>query len=175
MSKKNSESGKQPVAEKLPANIEHTTPTDWAMARQSLSEGRWYWLTTMRPDGRPHVRPILAVWLDDKLHFVSGKSTRKGKNLASSSHCVISVATDDAHLVVEGEAAKVHDEARLQQVADVYASKYDWPVTVRDEAFYADYGAPTAGPPAYEVYELTPRMVYGFGTEESFSPTRWRF
>ena len=175
MSKSDLENGKQPVAEKLPANIEHAAPTGWAVASRSLSEGQWFWLATVRPDGQPHVRPILAVLVDDKLHFVSSKSTRKGKNLASSSHCAITVATDEMHLVVEGEAAKVQDEARLRRVADVYASKYDWPVTVRDGAFYADYGAPTAGPPPYEVYELTPRMAYGFGTEESFSPTRWRF
>jgi hypothetical protein len=31
-------------------------------------------------------------------------------------------------------------------VAEAYAAKYEWPVTVRDGAFDAD-GAPTAGPP----------------------------
>ena len=175
MSKSNSNSDMRPVAEKLPANTEHTAPTDWEVALRSLSEGRWYWLATVNPDGSPHVRPILAVWAEGKLHFVSSDTTRKGKNLARISNCVISVAADDIHLVLEGEAAKVREEARLQRVADLYASKYDWPVIVREGAFYADYGAPTAGPPPYDVYELTPRLVYGFGTEESFSPTRWRF
>lgn len=175
MSKSDLKNGNQPVAEKLPANIEHEAPTDWAVASRSLSEGQWYWLATVRPDGLPHVRPILAVWLDGKLHFVSGSTTRKGKNLESNSHCSISVATDEIHLVVEGKATKVRDEAKLQRVADEYASKYDWPVTVREGVFYADYGAPTAGPPPYEVYELTPRMAFAFGTGETFSPTRWRF
>ena len=166
---------KQPMAEKLPSNGDHPAPTPWAEARRHLTEGNWYWLATVRPDGRPHVMPVLAVWLDRALYFVAGAATRKAKNLARDAHCVITVATEDAHLVVEGEAAKVRDETKLQRVAAVYASKYQWHVTVRDGAFDADYGAPTAGPPPYEVYEVTPTKAFGFGTDESFSPTRWRF
>src|SRR5919199_1865148 len=166
---------KQPVAEKLPSNAEHPSPTPWAQAQRRLAQGQWYWLATVRPDGRPHVMPVLAVWLGGALYFVAGEATRKARNLARESHCVITVAAEDAHLVVEGEAAKVRDEAKLNQVAAVYASKYGWHVTVRGGAFDADYGAPTAGPPPYEVYELTPTTAFGFGTEETFSPTRWRF
>jgi hypothetical protein len=76
---------------------------------------------------------------------------------------------------VEGKAAKVRDEAKMRRVADVYASKYDWHVTVRKAAFDAEYGAPTAGPPPSDLYEVTASKAYGFGTDERFSPTRWRF
>jgi nitroimidazol reductase NimA-like FMN-containing flavoprotein (pyridoxamine 5'-phosphate oxidase superfamily) len=165
---------KGPVAEQLSSTVYHATPTNWAAARHRLAEGEWYWLATVRPDGRPHVMPLLAVWLDDALYFVAGAATRKAKNLAHNSHCVIAVATIDAHFVVEGKAMKVREEAKLQRVASVYASKYEWHVTVRDGAFYGD-GAPTAGPPPYEVYEVTPTIAFGFGTDETFSPTRWRF
>jgi hypothetical protein len=65
----------------------------------------------------------------------------------------MTMAVEDAHLVVEGTASIVRDEG----------------------AFSADYGAPTAGPPPYEVYALQPVTVYGFGTDETWSPTRWRF
>ncbi len=146
----------------------------WEEARSRLEEPQFYWLATVRPDGRPHVMPVLAVWLDGALHVVSGRATRKAKNLARNAHCVITVDSDDLHLVVEGKAAKVSDEARLQRVADAYASTYGWQVAVRDGAFYAD-GAPTAGPPPYEVYEVSPTTIFGFGTDESFSATRWCF
>lgn len=131
----------------------------------------------MRPDGGPHVRPVLAVWVDGALHSTTNPTARKGRNLARDSRCVITVGSDGLDLVVEGQAAKVSDEAKLQRVADVYTSKYEWPVTVRDGAFDAEYGAPTAGPPPYEVYEVTPAVVFGFGTDETFAPrsTRWRF
>jgi nitroimidazol reductase NimA-like FMN-containing flavoprotein (pyridoxamine 5'-phosphate oxidase superfamily) len=165
----------EPVAEKLPSNAEHPGPTPWAQARRRLAQGQWYWLGTVRPDGRPHVMPVLAVWLDGALYFVAGEATRKARNLARDAHCVMTAATEDAHLVVEGEATKLRDDAKLQQVAAAYAAKYGWHVTVRDGAFEAEYGASTAGPPPYAVYELTPRTALGFGTDETFSPTRWRF
>ena len=77
-------------------------------------------------------------------------------------------------LVVEGTVAKVSQEARLHRVAEVYMTKYEWPVTVRDGAFYAD-GAPTAGPPPYEIYEVIPTTAFGFPWDATFNPTRWRF
>ena len=60
---------------------------------------------------------------------------------------------------------------------DVYASKYGWPAAVKEGAFDAPYGAPTAGPPPYEVYVITPTVVYGFGTDDEHAPrsTRWQF
>jgi hypothetical protein len=64
-------------------------------------------------------------------------------------------------------------EAR-RRLAGVYASKYQWQVTVRDGALWGE-GAPTAGPPPYHVYVITPTAAFGFGTDETFGATRWRF
>ena len=165
--------GTEPVAE--PFNADETRPLiTWAEASRRLAEAHWYWLATVRPDGRPHVVPVLAVWLDGALHFSTGPASRKGRNLARDTRCVIAVDSDVLHLVVEGEAAKVSDRARLQRVSEAYASKYGWQVTVRDNALDGD-GAPTAGPPPYEVYEVTPTLAFGFGTDESLGATRWRF
>jgi nitroimidazol reductase NimA-like FMN-containing flavoprotein (pyridoxamine 5'-phosphate oxidase superfamily) len=147
----------------------------WAEARSRLEEAQFYWLATVRPDGRPHVMPVLAIWLDGALHFSTGPASHKGKNLAGDSNCVITVDSDDLHLVVEGNAAKVSAEARLQRVAAAYASKYGWQVAVRNGAFHDADGAPTAGPPPYEVYEVTPTTIFAFGTDESFGAARWRF
>ena len=88
--------------------------------------------------------------------------------------CVLTAASHPLHLVVEGTAVPVRDEATLQCVADAYAAEYDWLVTVRDGAFYAD-GAPTGGPPPYDVYAVAPTLAFAFGTDESVGATRWRF
>ena len=163
---------RQPRAESLGAGA--ASPAPWATAARRLAEGQVYWLTTVGPSGRPHVRPVLAVWLDAALHFSTRATSRKGKNLLRAARCAIAVDSPPLHLVVEGEAARVSDEARLQRLADAYATKYGWPVTVRDGALYGD-GAPTAGPPPYAVYAVAPTTVFGFGADESFSATRWRF
>ena len=60
--------------------------TSWAEARRRLAEADTYWLATVRSNGRPHLVPVLAVWLDDALHFfVASRTSRKAKNLARDS------------------------------------------------------------------------------------------
>jgi hypothetical protein len=68
----------------------------------------------------------------------------------------------------------VSDEAKLQRLAAAYASKYDWRVEVRDGAFYAA-GAPTAGPPPYQVYEIRPAATFAFSEDGSVGAMRWSF
>ena len=77
------------------------------------------------------------------------------------------------HLVLEGLASKVVDAALLQSVADAYRSKYDWNVTVADGAFDAPYGAPTAGPPPYQPYEIRPAAVFGFRQRQCARPEQY--
>ena len=61
---------KDPVAELEPQfSSDDATLTPWAEARGRLEEVEVYWLTTVRPDGRPHVTPVLSVWLDGALYF----------------------------------------------------------------------------------------------------------
>jgi hypothetical protein len=151
-------------------------PTSWARARGLLENARpRYWLATVRPDGRPRVMPLLGVWVEGRLYFCAGEGTRKARNLAGNSTCVVAVEEEPLDLVVEGEAVKTRDEATLRRVADAYAAVYDWHVTVRDGAFHDTEGAPTAGPPPYDVYEVTPAIAFGLGTDETLTATRRRF
>ena len=68
----------------------------------------------------------------------------------------------------------VSDETRLQRLADEFAAS-GWAPTVRDGAFYAEFSAPSAGPPPWELYEVKPTTIFGLGTTEPFGATRWRF
>jgi hypothetical protein len=96
-------------------------------------------------------RPGPLVWQ------VSSAGTRKARNLAHDPHCVITVATYEFDLVVEGTAERVTDEAKLQRVVHAYAAE-GWEATVRDGGLYAEYSAPSAGPPPWHVYEVTPTV-----------------
>ena len=87
-------------------------PTSWADARALLEEAKVYWLTTVRPDGRPHVTSLFAVWLDDAFYFCTGDTERKAKNLARSAHCVVTTGChvdEGLDVVIEGDAVKVSD------------------------------------------------------------------
>lgn len=151
------------------------TPTPWAEARRQLEGAEVYWLTTVRPDGRPHVTPLIAVWLDSALYFTTGPDERKGRNLKQNRQVVITTGCNTLSggldLVVEGEAAIVNDEAHLQRLVDAFAAKYgsrNWNFSVRDGAFDHQGGRAL-------VYEIAPTTAFGFGKGELFSQTRWRF
>jgi len=112
----------EPAAELDPQFSDpNATPTPWVEAREQLERAKAYWLSTVRPDGRPHVTTIAAVWVDGALHFTTGQTECKAKNLAHNANCVVTTGTsafDGLDVVVEGEAVRVTDEARLQRLAD---------------------------------------------------------
>ena len=59
--------------------------TSWDMVRERLANPefqRTSWLATTRPNGRPHLMPVIATWIDDAIHLIVGEGTRKGRNLA---------------------------------------------------------------------------------------------
>jgi hypothetical protein len=154
------------------------TPTAWAVARKRLEESEVFWVSTVRPDGRPHVTPLIAVWLDDVLYFCTGASERKARNLAHNAHCILTTGCntlgEGLDLVVEGDARRVTDEAILGRVAEAYESKYGraWRFAVRDGAFHHQGGREGA---VALVYAVAPRKALGFGKGTSYSQTRWRF
>lgn len=134
-----------------------------------------YWLATVRPDGKPHAMPVGILWHDGAFVFSANAETQKAKNLASDPHCVITIAAPGLDIVSEGVAVKVKDDAKLQRLADAFgASAGGWHPTVTDGAFWHEYSAPSAGPPPWELYEVTPTTMYGLATAEPFGATRWR-
>lgn len=63
--------------------------TSWDLARERLAnpeDSRTSWLATTRPDGRPHLMPVIAFWIDGAMHMVVGEGTRKGRNLSADGH-----------------------------------------------------------------------------------------
>ena len=149
--------------------------TPWAVAQQQLEKAEVYWLTTVRPDGRPHVTPLIAVWLDGVLYFCTGADEQKAKNLMQNVHCVVTTGcnTIDKGLdvVIEGDTAPVRDDATLRHLAGAYEAKYgrDWHFDVRDGVFVGLEGN------VAQVYSIAPVKGFGFAKGERASQTRWRF
>ena len=59
-------------------------PTSWEDTLEAIKQAEIFWISTVRTDGRPHVTPLVAVWLDDALHFSTGRDEQKARNLASN-------------------------------------------------------------------------------------------
>jgi nitroimidazol reductase NimA-like FMN-containing flavoprotein (pyridoxamine 5'-phosphate oxidase superfamily) len=132
------------------------------------------WLATVRPDGKPHVMPIGVLFVDDAFYFNTGPKTRKARNIAHNSSSVITIATDDFDIIVQGLATRIVDPARLQRVADAF-KKGGWEPTVVKGGLTAKYSAPSAGPPPWNVYEVKPETIFALATSEPYGATRWNF
>ncbi|MFB8775314.1 pyridoxamine 5'-phosphate oxidase family protein [Streptomyces broussonetiae] len=153
---------------------EGAVPPDWAETEALLAASELFWISTVRPDGRPHVTPLPAVWQDGALHFCTGPRERKARNLADNPHVALTTGTNiwnkGYDLVVEGVAARVTDDARLRELAAAWEAKYGsfWHFEVGNGCFHH-------GPGDAFVFSVAPDTVFGFGKGEPFSQTRWRF
>jgi predicted pyridoxine 5'-phosphate oxidase superfamily flavin-nucleotide-binding protein len=148
------------------------TARPWADVVEVLETSEMFWLSTVRRDGRPHVTPLPAIWLDGTLHFCAGDAEQKARNLGTEPRCILTTGTNRLHsgldVVVEGTALRVTDQAQLQRLAGLWKSKLDWDFTVREGGF---------GDPAGRVglvFGVTPTKVLAFG-KDPFSQTRYRF
>jgi general stress protein 26 len=151
------------------------TATPWSETRKALDAAELFWITTVRADGRPHVTPLVAVWLDDALHFSTGETEQKAMNLRVNSHVVLTTGcntwTDGLDVVVEGDAVTVTDDAVLSRLAASWAHKWDgrWKYEVRDGRFYSPGGGGDA-----LVFAVAPSKVLAFG-KGTFTHTSYRF
>ncbi|UED86460.1 pyridoxamine 5'-phosphate oxidase family protein [Streptomyces profundus] len=149
-------------------------PTPWATALRALAEAEIFWLSTVRPDGRPHVTPLLAIWQDGRAWFTTGPGERKAKNLAANPEVVLTTGRDTLHqgldLSIEGRARRSTDAEALRRLADAYAAKYgqDWAFEAREGALHHAEGGSAL------LFELTPSRVFGFA-KNPYSQTRWDF
>ena len=159
------------------ADLYGLDPIPWSRALEALESAepqkQTPFLATMRPDGRPHMAGVGALWDTGKVYFVSGAGTRKSRNLAQNANCAISMSLTGIDLVIEGEAERVTDDPTLQRLARRYADQ-GWPASVKDGAFNYDYSAPSAGPPPWDLYAIAPTTVFGVLTDEPGGATRWR-
>ena len=155
----------------LAASDEGLLPWSWAEAR--LTTARNFWLATVRPDGRPHLMPIWAVYLEGVIYFSCGGESRKAKNLRTDPRCVIAaeVTGKPAGVSVEGTAAVVRDSTLIARIAAIYTEKYDFRVyaTATGIAIEPD---DNEGDPLWVI-----QPTVAFGNDEDFTQTttRWRF
>jgi hypothetical protein len=156
---------------------ETATPMPWATARGELEAAKTYWVTTVRPDGRPHATTVAGVWLDGAFHFATGQSERKAKNLAAgNSHVLVTTGCngwDGLDIVLEGEALRVTDTDRLVRFVDAITQKYDDFFRLRMVGGRLQGGAGASDVPL--AFEVRTTKAFGFAKGASFGQTRWRF
>ena len=148
--------------------------TSWDQTRQVLETADLFWICTVRADGRPHVTPLVAVWLDEAIHFSTGPGEQKAINLRGSPHVTLTTGCNrwdrGLDVVVEGDAVQVTDDDTLERLAAAWTAKWDgrWHYQVRNATFqHEDDGVAL-------VFSVTPTKILAF-SKGNFSHTRHRF
>jgi len=135
----------------------------WSWADERL-DGRYiWWLATVRPDSRPHLMPVWAVWLGDGVAFSTSGTSRKAKNIAANPNVSITPERGSESVIIEGVVETLPDSQR-QAFFDAYLKYYKLDVSEMQDP----------------VNVVRPKTVFGFVDEEGdhgfpHTATRWSF
>ncbi|MEU5279395.1 pyridoxamine 5'-phosphate oxidase family protein [Streptomyces asoensis] len=148
--------------------------TPWASVSALLREAEVFWLSTVRPDGRPHVTPVLAGWSLGGMCFTTGAQERKAHNLRDNPHCVLTTGTNaltGTDVVIEGAAAVVSERsARERAVADL-ERKYGPHLSSPEGTWYGLGEAVVAGD--VMLYRVEPAVAFAFAKLPTAGQTRF--
>jgi nitroimidazol reductase NimA-like FMN-containing flavoprotein (pyridoxamine 5'-phosphate oxidase superfamily) len=146
----------------------------WDETRRVLETAELFWISTVRADGRPHVTPLVAVWLDSAIHFATGATEQKAINLRGNPHVILTTGCNrwdgGRDVMVEGDAVRLADDDVLKRLAEAWATKWDgrWHYEVHNGTFYHEGGGEAL------VFSVTPTKVLVFA-KGNFSHTHHRF
>jgi hypothetical protein len=148
----------------LPAD-QGTGLLPWSWARQRLTDSHDYWISTVRPDGRPHAMPVWGVWLGDALWFSSSRQSRKARNLTGRPDCVVTTDNPRDPVILEGQAQLVTDLDMIAAFLNASNAKYR-------TAYELEFLDPTVN----STFRVPPSHVFGLlHGDFTGSPTRWTF
>ncbi|WP_053206232.1 pyridoxamine 5'-phosphate oxidase family protein [Jiangella muralis] len=148
--------------------------TPWATALAVLGEAEVFWLSTVRPDGRPHVTPLLAAWSLGGLCFTTGSQERKALNLEHNPRCVLTTGTNaltGVDVVIEGVASVVEELSERERAVADFERKYGAHLTSPEGTWYGLGEAVVAGD--VRLYRVAPTAGFAFGKLPTSSQTRY--
>jgi len=149
----------------LPKSKKGLLPWKWAEDR--LKKSRQFWIATTRPDGRPHVMVIWAFWMDGKLYFSTGSTSRKARNLAANPNCVMCTDNSAETVILEGVVETERDVKTIRDFLRLYEKKYKF-----DMSSMSDDLSELKEP----VFYLRPKVAFGLWEKKfATSATRWLF
>ena len=96
----------------------------WTWVDRQLRALRSIWVSSTRPDGRPHAVPVWFTWDGRTLYFATHESSQKARNLERQAWAVIHAGDGDDVIILEGVAEIVTDAAEFKQVDAARGEKY---------------------------------------------------
>jgi hypothetical protein len=148
----------------LPDATSGLKPWSWALER--LEKSHNYWISTARPDGRPHLMVVWGIWWENAFWFSTGPQTRKAKNIESKPYCVIGTEKADEAVILEGTVQEIKDRSVWKQMAEIYDRKYGGDLL------------PLLESSGGSIFRVEPQLAFGQDEHAANyveSATRWHF
>jgi general stress protein 26 len=117
------------------------------------------WLTTVRPDARPHSAPIWHVLYKGYIYVISKPTAVRVANIQHNPRVTITHPDPHSAIIIDGRAQI--GENMASQLRPYFQEKYDW-----DIATDGDYTT---------IIEICPSKIMAWGAEEGAGKRkRWR-
>jgi hypothetical protein len=95
----------------------------------------------VRKDRRPHITPLVGLWVDESFVFCTGPEEQKARNLEHGNAVAVTTGTntwqDGLDVVIEGTADRMTGRGTLTPLADTFRTKYhgDWDFQAGEQGF----------------------------------------
>ncbi len=148
----------------------------WNWAEQRLKKSHSYWITTVKTEGSPHnvsthnVSPhsmvVWGLWQDGRFLFSTGSKSRKARNLAQNTNCVVCTEHAQEAVIVEG-TAEIADVPARRKFLPKYERKYKFDMSAMKQDILSL---------KEPVFAVRPRVVFGLWEKHFMEKTtRWIF
>ena len=138
----------------------------WSKIDHWLQAFRSIWLSTTRPDGKPHAVPVWYLWDGRNLYFISARNLQKSKNLRRQPWIVVHAGDGDDVIILEGPVEIVTDVDELNRVEAAYRLKYVDPGSGAQATIFE---------PEVDLYRVDVRHVMAWEYGTVANRTDWDF
>ena len=76
----------------------------WDQVEPRLRDSLHYWISSVRPDGRPHSVPRWGVWVDGRFWYDGAPTTRHTRNVEHNPAVTLTLESGSEVVIVEGES-----------------------------------------------------------------------
>jgi nitroimidazol reductase NimA-like FMN-containing flavoprotein (pyridoxamine 5'-phosphate oxidase superfamily) len=100
---------------------------EWRDVEARLAASKHYWLSSVRPDCRPHSMPRWGVWLDGRFWYDGSPETRHARNAEQNPAVTLTLESGKEAVVVEGEshATRASADGLGARLADAFRKYHD--------------------------------------------------
>src|SRR5262249_36959769 len=141
------------------------TLLSWSYVEERLRAASNYWIATVGPTARPHVRPVDGVWVDGALCFGGSPETRWVRNLIANPSLSVHLSSEAEAIILDGTAIFITDQSHPLAAPSAAASREKYP------QYFSGDGAPFRPFWAFRPTTAFAWTLAGFPR----GATRWRF